>query len=55
MADLQRTTYRFDEAQLACYREWAHDGVVCLSPGPEDPGDLITALDSVLSLAASWP
>jgi cystathionine beta-lyase/cystathionine gamma-synthase len=53
-ADLQRTTYRFDEAHLARYREWAHDGVFRLSPGLEDPADLTTELDEVLGVAASW-
>ena len=53
-ADLQRTTYRFDEAHLARYREWANDGVFRLSPGLEDPADLTAELDEVLGLAASW-
>ena len=52
-ADLQRTTYRFDEAHLARYREWANDGVFRLSPGLEDPADLIAELDEVLSVAAA--
>ena len=53
-ADLQRTTYRFDEAHLARYQEWASDGVFRLSPGLEDPADLTAELDEVLGLAASW-
>jgi cystathionine beta-lyase/cystathionine gamma-synthase len=53
-ADLQRTTYRFDEVHLARYREWANDGVFRLSPGLEDTADLIAELDEVLDLAASW-
>lgn len=53
-ADLQHTTYRFDAAHLARYREWANDGVFRLSPGLEDPADLIAEVDEVLRLAASW-
>ena len=53
-ADLQRTTYRFDEAHLARYREWANNGVFRLSPGLEDPADLTAEFDEVLSPAASW-
>ena len=52
-ADLQRTTYRFDEAHLARYRGWAGDGVFRLSPGLEDPADLIAELDEVLGVAAA--
>jgi cystathionine gamma-synthase/methionine-gamma-lyase len=52
-ADLQRTTYRFDATRLARYRAWAGDGVFRLSPGLEDPADLIAELDEVLRLAAS--
>jgi methionine-gamma-lyase len=52
-ADLQRTTYRFDATLLARYRAWAGDGVFRLSPGLEDPADLIAELDEVLRLAAS--
>ncbi|MCC7022320.1 MAG: hypothetical protein IT338_05810 [Thermomicrobiales bacterium] len=52
-ADLQRTTYRFDETYLARYRSWANEGVFRLSPGLEDPDDLIAELDEVLRLAAT--
>ena len=53
-ADLQQITYRFDEAHLARYREWAGDGMFRLSPGLEDPADLFTELDEVLGVTASW-
>jgi methionine-gamma-lyase len=53
-ADLQRTTYHFDEAHLARYREWAGDGVFRLSPGLEDPDDLTAELDEILRGAAAW-
>jgi len=46
--DMQRTTYRFDEAGLARYRDWAGDGVCRFSVGLEDPGDLIADLDAAL-------
>lgn len=52
-ADLQRTTYRFDAEHFARYRAWAGDGVFRLSPGLEDPADLIGELDAVLDLATA--
>ncbi|MDQ2655313.1 MAG: aminotransferase class I/II-fold pyridoxal phosphate-dependent enzyme [Chloroflexota bacterium] len=51
-ADLQHTTYRFDEAHLARYQAWAGAGVFRLSPGLEDPADLLAELDDVLSAAS---
>lgn len=50
---LQRTTYRFDGRHLERYRAWAGEGIFRLSPGLEDPPDLIAELDDILTLAAS--
>jgi cystathionine beta-lyase/cystathionine gamma-synthase len=51
--DLQRTTYRFDAEHLARYRAWAGDGVFRLSPGLEDPTDLLAEMEELLALAAT--
>lgn len=50
-ADLQRTTYRFDDDHLARYRAWAGDGVFRLSPGIEDADDLAAELADLLDRA----
>ncbi|MGW6499517.1 trans-sulfuration enzyme family protein [Nonomuraea angiospora] len=49
-ADLQRTTFKLDEAHLRRYRQWAGDGFFRLSIGLEDPQDLCDDLDRALSV-----
>ncbi|MET7334512.1 PLP-dependent aspartate aminotransferase family protein [Nonomuraea sp. NPDC005650] len=48
-ADLQRTTFKLDDAHLRRYREWAGEGFFRLSIGLEDAEDLCADLDRALS------
>lgn len=52
-ADLQRTTYKFSAAHLERYRDWAGEGVFRLSPGLENPSDLIAELELIFDRASA--
>ena len=48
-ADIQRTSFRLSDADLAGYRAWAGDGVFRVSIGLERPADLIADLEQALA------
>jgi cystathionine gamma-synthase/methionine-gamma-lyase len=47
-AELLQSSFQLEGADAMSYRDWASDGVFCMSVGIEDAGDIITDLEPAL-------